>query len=91
MEKQKKSRPQASTILLIAGTMIAVTTPFVQPIIIYFLTRGCPMLGDVRECGLEVGYKNAFYAENIPILWFVIGIIILAVGIIKYYIVKKRR
>lgn len=85
----KKKSNLRKKVYLILGTAIVVTTPLVQPIVGNLLTQNCPMLGNIRECGLAVGYKNAFYAEILPILWLAIGVVILAIGIVKYFVARK--
>lgn len=89
MEKRKNSQLKATPILSVVGILLVITTPLVQPILLHFLAQDCPLRGEVRECGLELGIKNAFYAETLPFIWLIIGLIILAIGITHYFLAKR--
>jgi hypothetical protein len=90
MKKAKKPKLKAFIILLMTGATIILTTPLVQSFIIYLLTQGCPLQGDVRQCGLDKGLENATYIMAFSALWFAVGIIILIAGLVEYFNTKKK-
>lgn len=76
----------------VAITLLAIVflaaTPFLQPVILGIMSKNCPVLGDRVECGLEQGYENAFYAEVIPWVWLIVGLILLAVGLYQLWSIR---
>lgn len=90
---KKKSTSQNAKIAIIAiilGVVIIAITPLIRFLTGQLLTVNCPMIGSVRECGLELGYKYAFYTDTITSLWLIAGVIILVFGIVKYFIKNKK-
>ncbi|MEO5949916.1 MAG: hypothetical protein ABIQ04_00535 [Candidatus Saccharimonadales bacterium] len=89
MSKIKKTdnRPVVVSIL---GIIFIILTPFAQYTIGQLLIMHCPVLYGIRECGLDNGYKYAFYADAFAVLWLVIGLAILAYGLAKYFTNRKK-
>lgn len=79
-----------TAVFISIATLIILSTPLVQPLIIHILNKDCPLVGDAKECGLTIGYNNAFYAELIPVLWFLVGLVFLLLGLANLYVSRKK-
>jgi hypothetical protein len=91
MKKNKETSSHTSIKLLIIGVVVLASSPLLQYKIAEYLTKDCPFFGSHRVCSIEIGLKNAFYAQTILSLWIVIGVVILIAGMYMYFAFKKAR
>lgn len=89
MKQQINNTPSPARHLTIVGILMIILTPFIQPLYIAIAQSGCPMVGGRRECGFDPGLQIAMFAETLPVIWLIIGIILLITGIVHYSRSKK--
>ena len=86
----KASYLKVSSVLLIIGGAILLTTPLISKLLVFMLTRDCPVLYGKIECGLNKGLHNADIIIASLALWVFTGIIFLLVGLLEYRNTKKK-
>lgn len=92
MTKTKNKKQYLSIALIATGVLVISTTPIAKELIQFLLTRDCPIIGSrgVRECGLAKGLENADYIVGFMLLWLFIGGVLLTIGSVKYFNIKKK-
>lgn len=91
MKKNTKAKSSTSIKLILSGVVILALSPLVQAKIVEYLTKDCPFFGSHRECGLEVGLKNALNTQTLLGLWIAVGVVLIGIGLYKYFSLRKNR